>query len=212
MERWNLDQPITTFLDALASKSSAPGGGSAAGLSGAMGAALVSMVCRLTIGRPRYAAAEALMQSTLDRAEALRHELQTLAEDDVAAFNRLSAAYKLPHVTDADTAIRRDAIQAALRRATEVPLRTARAAVAVLPLCQPVIDQGNPSAVSDVGAAVYLAHAAARTALLNIDINLRSLDDQRYVREVRAEVERLTDGLAGEVERLVALVQVKIRG
>ncbi len=210
MEQWNLDQPITAFLDELASKSSAPGGGSAAALSGAMGAALVSMVCRLTIGRPRYAAAETVMQATLDRAEALRHELQSLAEEDVSAFKRLSAAYKLPRVTDADTAIRRDAMQAALRRATEVPLRTARAALGLLPLCQPVIEQGNPSAVSDVGAAIDLAHAAAQAALLNVDINLRTLEDQRYVREVRAEVGRLTDGLSTEVERLLGLVQAKM--
>ncbi|MBA3945038.1 MAG: cyclodeaminase/cyclohydrolase family protein [Herpetosiphonaceae bacterium] len=212
MEQWNLDQPITAFLDELASKSSAPGGGSAAALSGAMGAALLSMVCRLTIGRPRYAAAEAVMQTMLDRAEALRHELQSLAEEDVFAFKRLSAAYKLPRVTDADTAIRRDAIQAALRRATEVPLRTARAALGLLPLCQPVIEQGNPSAVSDVGAGIYLAHAATEAALLNVDINLRALEDQRYVREVRAEVGRLTDGLGTEVERLVGLVQMKMAG
>ncbi len=206
-----LQQTVPAFLELLASKAPAPGGGSAAALSGAMGAALVSMVCNLTLGKPRYAAAQAVMQETLNRAEALRHELQALADEDVTAFNRLSAAYKLPRVTDADTAIRRDAIQAALRRATEVPLRTARAAAAILPLCPAVAEQGNPSAVSDVGVAVHLAYAGVRSALLNVDINLRVLEDQRFVREVRAEVERLTSGLPAEVERLSALVSDKIK-
>lgn len=210
MDTNTLDQSVVGFLDQLASKEPAPGGGGAAAVSGAMAAALVSMVCNLTIGKTRYAAAEPAMRETVDRAEALRHELQTLADEDVSAFNRLTAAYKLPRVTDADTAIRRDAIQAALRRATEVPLRTARAAAEILPLCPAVAEQGNPSAISDVGVAVHLAHAAVRSALLNVTINLRALEDQRYVREVRAEVERLTNGLAAEVERLSDVVHAKI--
>jgi len=202
---------VATFLDNLASNAPAPGGGSAAALGGAMGAALVSMVCNLTIGKPRYAEVEAEMRDTLDRAEALRRELQELAQADVQAFRRLSAAYKLPRITDADLAIRRDAIQASLRRATEVPLRTARSAAAILPLCPATAERGNQAAVSDIGVAALMAHAAVRSALLNVEINLRLLEDAIYKRQVRAEVERLTDGLAVEAERIVALVESKLR-
>ncbi len=177
-----------------------------------MAAALVSMVCNLTIGKARFAGVEPEMRDILDRAEALRQELQALAEADVEAFNRLSAAYKLPRTTDADIAIRRDAIQASLRRATEVPLRTARAAAAVLPLCPPVAERGNQAAVSDVGIAALLAHAAVRSAVLNVEINLRVLEDQIYIRQVRAEVARLTDGFAAEAERIVDLVTSTIKG
>jgi formiminotetrahydrofolate cyclodeaminase len=205
------DASVTAFLDSLASSAPAPGGGSAAALSGAMAAALVSMVCNLTIGKRRYADVEAEMRDLLDRAEALRHEMQELAQADLEAFNRLSAAYKLPRTTDADIAIRRDAIQASLRRATEVPLRTARAAAAVLPLCPAVADRGNQAAVSDVGVAALLAQAAVRSALLNVEINLRLLEDSIYIRQVRAEVERLTDGLAAEAERIVELVASKLK-
>lgn len=210
MAEQSLNQPITTFLEQLASKSATPGGGGAAALSGAMAAALVSMVCNLTIGKAPHADVETTLRDVLDRAEALRHELEALAEADVVAFNRLSAAYKLPRITDADTAIRRDAIQAALQRATEVPLHTAHAAAAILPLCPTVAEQGNSQAVSDVGVAVHLAHAAVRSALLNVAINLRVLDDQRFARQVRAEAERLTNGLATEVERLSELINAKI--
>lgn len=177
-----------------------------------MAAALVSMVCRLTIGRKRYEAVEGEMTQILDRAETLRAELQQLAEDDVAAFNRLSAAYKLPRVTESDIAIRRDAIQSSLKRATEVPLRTARAAAAVLPLCVPVAERGNQAAVSDAGVAALLAHAAVRSALLNVEINLRTLEDALFVNQVRSEVERMTSGLSVEAEQISALVANKLKG
>jgi formiminotetrahydrofolate cyclodeaminase len=177
-----------------------------------MAAALISMVCNLTLGRQRYADVAQEMQAVLDRSEALRAELQQLAEEDVVAFTRLSAAYKLPRVTDADTAMRRDAIQAALKRATDVPLRTARAAAAVLPLCPAVAERGNQAAVSDVGVAVLLAQAAVRSALLNVDINLRTLKDPTYIQQVRADVNHLTDGLSATTERLMALVDDKLKG
>ena len=211
MAEQTFDASVTAFLDSLASSAPAPGGGSVAALSGAMAAALVSMVCNLTIGKQRYADVEAEMRDLLDRAEALRHEMQDLAQADLEAFNRLAAAYKLPRTTEADIAIRRDAIQASLRRATEVPLRTARTAAAVLPLCPAVAERGNQAAVSDVGVAALLAQAAVRSALLNVDINLRLLEDSIYIRQVRAEVERLTDGLAVESERIVELVASKLK-
>ena len=207
----SFDASVSTFLDQLASSAPAPGGGGAAALGGAMGAALVSMVCNLTVGKKRFADVEVEMRDMLDRAEALRHELQQLAEADVEAFNRLSAAYKLPRITESDTAIRRDAIQASLRRATEVPLRTARAAAAILPLCPPVAERGNQAAVSDIGVAALFAHAAVRSALLNVEINLQLLDDRMYIRQVRAEVERLTDGLDAEAARIQELVLGKIQ-
>lgn len=212
MEQRTLDTTVPAFLDALASNAPAPGGGGAAAVTGAMGAALVSMVCNLTIGRQRYAQAENEMRELLDRAESLRAELQELAEDDVAAFNRLSAAYKLPRVTESDIAIRRDAIQASLKRATEVPLRTARAAAAILPLCPPVAERGNQAAVSDIGVAALLAHAAVQSALLNVEINLRTIDDSLYTNQVRSEVARLTEHLGVEAEQVNQLVASKIKG
>src|SRR3954470_22917268 len=99
-----LDQPVRRFLDELASAAPAPGGGSVAALAGAMAAGLLTMVCDLTIGKPRYAEFEAEAQALRKRAEALRGELQDLAQADVDVFNNLSAAYKLPRVTQADAA------------------------------------------------------------------------------------------------------------
>ncbi len=211
MEQRTVDMSMWGFLDTLASGAPTPGGGGAAAVAGAMAAALISMVCNLTLGRQRYAAVADEMQTLLERAETVRSELQQLADEDVVAFTRLSAAYKLPRVTDADVATRRDAIQAALRRATDVPLRTARTAAAVLPLCAPVAERGNQAAVSDVGVAVLLAQAAVRSALLNVDINLRTLEDQLYAQQVRSDVAQLTDGLHDAAEQIMKLVNSKLQ-
>lgn len=207
-----LQVPITEFLDQLATKEPVPGGGSVAAVSGAMAAGLISMVCSLTLGKKKYAEVEDEIRGLMDRSESLRRELQELADADVEAFRRLSAAYKLPRETTADIAIRRDAIQKATRIATDVPLRAAQAAAAILPLCSPAAQKGNSAAVSDVGVAVLLAQAAVRSALLNVEINLNSLEDQFYVRETRAEVAKLTATLHEDTEAVMALVNQQLQG
>ena len=207
-----LDQTLNQFLDNLASKSPTPGGGSIAALSGAMAAGLITMVCDLTIGRKQYAEFEEEAQRLRERSETLRAELQQLAQADIEAFDHLFAAYKLPRTTDADAATRRAAIQQTTRRATDVPLRIARAAVALLPLCTPLARNGNRTAVSDVGVAALMIRAAVPSALLNVEINLVTLEDQMFVRQTRAQVEDLTIGLDEEVAAVQALVRERIAG
>jgi formiminotetrahydrofolate cyclodeaminase len=207
-----LDTSVREFLDELASKSPTPGGGAVAALSGAMAAGLITMVCDLTSGKPQYAEFEAEAQALRERAEALRAELQQLAQADVDVFNHLSAAYKLPRTTEADAASRRAAIQKVTRQATEIPLRVARAATALLPLCTPVARHGNRTAVSDVGVAALLVQSAVLAALLNVETNLVALEDQIFVRQTRAQVEDLSIGLVEEVEGVLAIVRERIMG
>ena len=177
-----------------------------------MAAGLITMVCDLTIGKQQYAAFEAEARSLREQAEQLRDTLQKLALDDVEVFNYLSAAYKLPRTTEADAASRRAAIQKVTRQATEVPLRVARTAVALLPLCAPLARHGNRAAVSDIGVAVLLVQAAVPAALLNVEINLVTLEDQIFVRETRAQTEDLTIGLDEEVAGVLTLVRQRISG
>lgn len=207
-----LDTRLGTFLDQLASGTPTPGGGSVAALTGAMAAGLITMVCDLTIGKKSYADFEAEAQRIRERAEALRAELQDLAQADIAVFNNLSAAYKLPKITEADAATRKAAIQKVLRGATDVPLRTARAVVSLLPLCAPVAQRGNRTAVGDVAAAAILIRAAAPAALINVESNLQMLEDQLYVRQTYAQVEDLTVGLDDEVASLLALARARMSG
>ena len=188
------DKPVTNFLDELASNAPAPGGGSVAALSGALGAALISMVCNLTVGKKAYEDVQGDISDLLARSEALRQELTDLLEDDVAAYTGYSKAAKMPRTTDEEKAVRAKAMQAALKVATDVPLRIAEAAVQVMELCMTAAEKGNKWAVSDAGVAVLMGEAALRSAALNVFINLGSLKDKEFVADRRAKLEDLLEG------------------
>ncbi|MBX0329511.1 cyclodeaminase/cyclohydrolase family protein [Oscillochloris sp. ZM17-4] len=203
-------QTIDTFLGALASSAPTPGGGSVAGISGAMSAGLVSMVCALMIGKKQFADIEDEVRGIQDRAEGLRRELQALAQEDIEVFGRLSAAYKLPRTTEADAATRRAAIQKVTRIAAEVPLRTAQAAAALVPLCTSLASRCSRLIVSDIGVATLLAKATVQSAILNVEINLSGLEDTNFVRETRAQIEDLAVGLGEEAEGILEIVRGRI--
>lgn len=203
-------QSVGAFLDALATSAPTPGGGSVAALSGAMAAGLVSMVCALSIGKKQYAEIEDELRGINDRAEALRRELQSLAEQDIEVFTRLSIAYKLPRTTEADAATRKAAIQQVTRQAAIVPLRTAQAAAALLPLCTALAARVGRLIVSDIGVAALLAQATVKSAIFNVEINLAGLEDQNFVRESRAQIEDLVSGLGEATEGIVTIVRGRI--
>ncbi|MFN8502262.1 cyclodeaminase/cyclohydrolase family protein [Kouleothrix sp.] len=207
-----LDAPLSGFLSALASGSATPGGGSVAALTGAQAAGLVAMVCNLTIGKKAYAAFEGEARELLAQAEARRAELAAFIQADTDAFDELMAAYKLPKASDDEIAARKAAIQAATMRATEVPLAMAAAARAVLPLCGPLAQHGSRTAVSDVGAAALAVRAAVPTALLNVEINLASIDDAAFAERARAQAAALVDGLDEQVAEVLATVRARIAG
>ena len=167
------DQSVQAFLDQLASASPTPGGGSVAALTGALAAGLISMVCQLTVGRPRYASFEAEAQAILAQTEAIRARLTDLIQIDVAAYSTVAAAYKLPKEDPTRTA----AIVAAMVVATDVPLQIAEQAAALLPLALPVAQHGNRTAVGDVIAGAQLAVACVHAALINVDANVGLLAD-----------------------------------
>ena len=188
------DKPITDFLDELAGDAPAPGGGSAAALSGALGAALVSMVCSLTLGKKGYEDVQDEIQDLLAQSEALRRRLTGLLEEDVKAYSGYSQAAKMPRSTDEEKVERQVAMQAALKVATDVPLAVAEAAVKVMELCMPAAVKGNKWAVSDAGVAVLMAEAALRSAALNALINLGTLKDEEFVADRRAKLDSLLEG------------------
>jgi formiminotetrahydrofolate cyclodeaminase len=188
------DKAVTTFLDELASNAPAPGGGSVAALSGALGAALVSMVCNFTVGKKAYDDVQEEIKDLLAQSEALRERLAGLIEEDVKAYTGYSEAAKMPRGTDEEKAERSKALQAALRQATDVPLGVAEAAVKVMDLCMPAAEKGNKYLVSDAGVAVLMAEAALRSAALNVLINLGTLKDEDFVADRRAKLESLLEG------------------
>jgi formiminotetrahydrofolate cyclodeaminase len=159
------------WLTELASAAPAPGGGAAAAMCAATGAALVSMVCNLTIGKPKYAASEDVMRTVLAEAESLRAEALRLAEADAEAFSGVAAAYKLPKDTDEQKAARTAAIQAGLVDAAEVPLAIAILSARVIALAGRILDGSNPNVVSDVAVAASAAAAPLGEGAGNLGIN-----------------------------------------
>ncbi|MBA3589437.1 methenyltetrahydrofolate cyclohydrolase [Methylibium sp.] len=185
------DLSTEAFLDALASGNATPGGGSAAAVMGAMAAALVSMVCNLTIGKKGYESAEAEMKSVLGEAEALRTRLLEMVPQDIAAFDWLMAGYKLPKGTDAEKSARSAAIQKGLQGATQVPLDCAVACAEVMRLTARAVEVGNVNVISDVGVGVLAGWAALRSAALNVHINAPQIKDREFTESRLAQLEEL---------------------
>jgi methenyltetrahydrofolate cyclohydrolase len=204
------DTAIESFLDALASSKATPGGGSAAAIIGAMGAALVSMVCNLTIGKKKYADVEGEMKEVLHKTEALRHKLTGMIEDDVKAFDQVMAAYGMAKETDAEKAARDKAIQAALKQATEVPLCCCHAAREVIDLAAIASDKGNLNVISDAGVGVLAAYAALRSAALNIFTNAKIITDKAFAEAKVKELEELLAGAEAATEKAYEVVKGKL--
>jgi formiminotetrahydrofolate cyclodeaminase len=203
------DETIGGWLEDLASEAPAPGGGAAAALNAAVGAALVSMVCNLTIGKPKYAGYEPAMRVALETATRLRTRGLELAEADAVAFEGVIAAYKLPKGTDEEKAARKEAIQAGLVSAADVPLRTAELAAEVIALAGDVLDGANANVLSDVAVAASSARAALDAAVVNVEVNLASLKDAER-RDGLAK--RLAEhaGAAARAEEIVAAVRERL--
>ncbi|MEE7476253.1 methenyltetrahydrofolate cyclohydrolase [Methylobacterium hispanicum] len=205
------NETIAEFLDGLASSSPTPGGGGAAAISGAMGAALVSMVCNLTIGKKKYVEVEAELQEVLARSEALRAELTGMIAEDVKAFDAVMGAYGLPKASDDEKAARAAKIQEALREATDVPLACCRACRKVIDLALVTAEKGNLNVVSDAGVAVLSAFAGLRSAALNVWVNAKGLEDRAFADQRLAELEGLLGEAGALNERVFEIVKGKVR-
>lgn len=178
------------FVAAVAEGTPTPGGGAVAALAGALSAALAEMVARLTIGKQRYAEVEPTMQAIAPAAAALRQHLLGAIDQDIAAFEAVLAALRLPK----DDPARAAAIQAATIGAADVPLTVARQALQAMELAEQVVRLGNVNAVSDGASAVLIGLAAVEAAALNVRVNAASIDDrglaQRYQHDAIALVSR----------------------
>jgi methenyltetrahydrofolate cyclohydrolase len=205
-----VEQPVTTFLDQLASGAATPGGGSAAAIMGAMGAALVSMMCNLTIGKKNYAEVEGEMREVLNDAESLCRRLADMVAEDIAAFDGLMAAYCLPKDSDEQKAQRGAAIQVGLKAATEAPLACARASAEVISLALRAAKVGNTNVISDAGVGALSAQAALRSAALNVYINVPSLKDAAYAAACRQEIDALLASAVPLAEQTYDLVKSKL--
>jgi formiminotetrahydrofolate cyclodeaminase len=205
-----INKPVTVFLDELASKASTPGGGSAAAIMGAMGAALASMVGNLTVGKKGYENVEPEIQDLLRKTEALRAKLTGMVADDVKVFNQVMGAYGMPKDTDEQKTARSETIQTALKAATDVPLACARACAEVIDLCKPMAEKGNKNVISDAGVAVLAAYAALRSAALNVYINVPGIKDRAFADSRTAELEKILGGKDALMEEIYGIVKGRL--
>jgi formiminotetrahydrofolate cyclodeaminase len=195
-------EALPVYLDDAASGKPAPGGGSVSACVGALGAALTSMVCNLTIGKEQFAGVEARMKGVLAASETARARLQQLLQDDTTAYSGVLVAYRLPKETPAQRTARHTAVQDGLVVAADVPLEICRVALDVCRLAKVAAELGNANAVTDAGIGALLGEAAAVGAALNVRINLGSIEDETYVRETAAELDAIlaeTGALRAEV-------------
>lgn len=176
---------------ALASDAPTPGGGTAAALAGAMGAALAEMVAALTLSKEKYAASHEAVLPIGERARGARVELLRLAREDSDAYDGVVAARRLPKGSPAEQETRSRRIAEANRLAADVPMRTAREAARLLDQLPELAEKGNPNAASDAGAAALLLEAAVQGALLNVAINLGGVGDPRHAAELTEESDRM---------------------
>ncbi len=200
------EQSLSAYVENVADADAVPGGGSVAAIAGALGAALVSMVAGLTLGRDRYAAVDAEMREIQRDAAGLAHELQALALRDADAYARVTDARGLPHRTAAEHVARDGAIHDALLGAIDVPLAVARCAARTVMLVSAVSERGNSNAISDAGVAALLASAACTGACYNVRVNASSLRDLADAEEALEEA----IALSAETEALAASIALRV--
>lgn len=206
-----IDLTCKGFAAETASESPAPGGGSISAYMGALGAALGTMVANLSSHKAGWDDRWEEFSDWADRGQALLAELLHLVDEDTEAFNRIMAVFAMPKSTDEEKAARSAALQEATLYATEVPLRTMKAAVRVFPLVRAMAETGNPNSVSDAGVGALAARSAVLGACLNVKINAAGLKDRERAGALVAEAESIAaDAVRLETE-VLAIVEEKIK-
>ena len=184
---------INEFAKIVASDSPVPGGGSIAALCGAIGAALSEMVANLTVTKKKYADSKEEMTEIINKASLLREKLLNYIEEDSSAYNMVTLAYKLPKETEEEKAYRSGKIQEGLKVAASVPLKVAETAFEIFPLAEALVLRGNLSSVTDALVGAMMARTGVLSAILNIRINLDSIKDQEFIKDLKEKADALEE-------------------
>lgn len=198
-----IDLTIKGFLDKTAGSDPVPGGGSISALNGSIAAALTEMVANLTIGRKKYAEVEDKMREVAGRMAEIRTVLANDIDKDSDAYDKVFAAFKLPKETDEEKAHRSNVIQETTKEAALVPMSVAENTAAIMDTIAYVAHNGNQNAVTDATVAMMAARTCVLGALLNVKINLSSIKDEAFVKELSDKADRLEkEAIAKEQELL----------
>ena len=201
-----IEETLHRYLDDLASAQPTPGGGSTAALSGAMGAALASMVCRITLGKESYADVKQEIEELLRKTEYLRSRFQQLMQEDIEAYGHLSASYKLPRETSEEREYRTDMIQKQLVGAALVPLEVIECAADLIKSCQRIAEIGSVTVLSDVATGSILASCSGKGAAFMVRINLRSMKNDKLVVELEDRMNTALAIIVKGVDQVINIV------
>jgi len=203
--------PVTEFTLELSSKAPVPGGGGAAALAGALGAALGGMVASLTIGKPKYADVEDEIQKLKVAAYRLQKDLLALIEKDAEVFAPLAGAYRMASGTDEEKAEKERVMQACLKQASLAPLEIMEKCAETLLLLEKFAEKGSVLAVSDAGCGAVLSKAALQAAWLNVRINIRLINDLKFAAEVEGKAQGLLEKSLPLADRIYSRVENKLK-
>jgi glutamate formiminotransferase/formiminotetrahydrofolate cyclodeaminase len=202
---------LREFADELSTDSPAPGGGSVSALSGALSAALTSMVANLTHGKKGYEEVRDLMEEVSNKAQTLKDTLLKIIDEDTQAFNRVMSAFSLPKKTEEEIKIRDEAIEKASQEATFVPLKVMELSEKLVEIAKIIAEKGNKNALSDAGCALIQARSACEGAYLNVMINLKSLKDENFKKEVSRKAESILMSVRKEVEKNLKKIEETLK-
>ncbi|MDO4485883.1 MAG: cyclodeaminase/cyclohydrolase family protein [Bacillota bacterium] len=186
-----IDLKMNEYLDILLSDAPAPGGGSVSALAGAQAAALMGMVCDLTIGKAKYEDYQESCKEAKAKAGELYRGFAEAIDKDTEAFNLVAAAFKMPKETDEEKAARKQAIADGTLEATKVPYSVMEMAAAGLEIAETMVGKSNPNAASDLGVAVLNLMTCMKGAWLNVKINLPGVKDENLAAEYKAGGEKM---------------------
>ncbi len=205
------EKQITEFMAELGSKAPVPGGGGAAALAGAAGAALGAMVGALTTGKKKYIDVEEDIQALMKEALELKDRLLALIDEDAEGFQPLSEAYGLPSETEAEREEKARIMESALRKACKAPIEMMRCCCRVIDLCGEFAAKGSRLAVSDAGCGAILAKSALQAASLNVFINTRMMKDRAFARNLEEEAEGLLKEYTVQADEVYGMVYKNLR-
>lgn len=201
---------VNEFIEEVASILPAPGGGSVSALVGSLGVALSSMVCRLTIGKKKYLDVQEEFEVILAKAEELRLRFIDLMEKDTTAFQGVMNAFTLPKETEEQKQERSEAIQAATKEATLVPLEVMNLCEEAIKLVKVAAEKGNVNSISDSGVAALMINAASQGAAMNVRINLATLQDTSFLQMVRDRVAEILNSVQTTTNEILSVFDQKI--
>ena len=205
-----VDLEVSKFIDVVDSDSPAPGGGSVAALASSLGVSLARMVAHLSFGKKKYEAlpddVKAKFVANFDELLKIKNELNDLIDRDSEAYNTVMAAYKLPKETDEEKAARNAEIQKSLKYAIQTPYYIVVLSGKAISLLGEILANGNQNAITDIGVGTMLLMVGLEGGILNVKVNLTSIEDADYVEKITKEIYEIKAVAEKEKERIMEIV------